>query len=401
MIATDVSLPDIREEMIDALGESDVVRLTDDYLYRLYGIETEDLAEAAAFMLPRDIFQEEIILTKARDEASLARIREMLGEHLDAIRDQSRDYDPATYAIVQKSTVKTDGLYAWLLISARQEELDKLFSSHRKAYAPEEAPVYATAAPTQAPTAAPTPEATQAPAAKETADTAATEEPAPEATPVPFGLVPESEPVEDAWWDDAIIIGNSVAKNLENYVTKQRLGDDPDCMGKAVFFTAGSYTYKNAALHTGNPPKLQGRTHTLEDAIAVTGAKKAFISMGQGDMVFFQRPMEEVLGYVDTVVQSVQANTPEVTIYLLGVTPRAAQFEGQFGDNAMLREFNEGVCRIAEERGCYYIDCYEALADDAGCLSEEYCAETYDGGIHLTDAGCAVWLDCLYRHTAG
>ena len=400
VIATDVSLNDIREEMISSMGEADPIRIGTDYLYVLYGIPAEDLAESAAFMITRSVFADEVILTKAVDEAALGRIKEMLDARLTAAQDQSRDYDPESFATVSKSKVETKGLYAWLIISFAQDELGEIFTSHLKNYSADSAPVY-TPTPSPVPTATPAPTPSPVPAAEAAADAAA--EPAEEAAPAfpaPYGLIAESAPADDAWFDDVIFIGNSVAKNLETYVTKQRMGSWPSCMGKAVFFTAGSYTYKNAADGSGNPPRLAGKKMSIEKAIDATGAKKAFISLGQGDIVFFQRSIEETTGYVEKLIGKIRALTPDVEIYFLGMTPRASVFEDQYANSEMIQAFNKALCALAEENGCYYINSFEALADENGCLPEEYCSETYDGGIHLTDAGCEKWLAYLYRHTA-
>ncbi len=400
VLATDVSLNDIREEMISSMGEADPIRIGTDYLYVLYGIPAEDLAESASFMITRSVFADEVILTKAVDEAALGRIRELLEARLTAAQDQSRDYDPESFATVSKSKVETRGLYAWLIISFAQDELGEIFTSHLKNYAAENVPVY-TPTPSPVPTATPEPvPATPVPAGTEAGSGDPAAEEAVPAGPAPYGLIAESVPADDAWFDDVIFIGNSVAKNLETYVTKQRMSSWPTCMGKAVFFTAGSYTYKNAADGSGNPPRLSGKKYSIEMAIEVTGAKKAFISLGQGDIVFFQRSIDETMGYVEKLIGKIRALTPETEIYFLGMTPRAAVFEDQYANSEMIRAFNEALCALATENDCYYINSFEALADENGCLPEEFCSETYDGGIHLTDAGCEKWLAYLYRHTA-
>lgn len=400
---TDVSLADVREEMIGIMGVDDPIRISEDYLFILYGIEARDLSESAAFMITRGIFSDEIILTKAVDEEALGRVKGLLEEHLASIRDQSRDYDPASYAVAEKSKVETDGLYAWLMISEKQEELGKIFAAHRKGYAPESVPVYAPA-PRPEPTATAAPTPTPAPAA-ETAEEAEEAGPAAaEATesfpaePLPYGLVPEGAPAEDSWWDDVIFIGNSVGKNLQTYVTKQRMGSWPNCMGKAAFLTAGSFTYAKGA--ADGQIVMQGQKYTIPDAIVSTGAKKALISLGQGDIVFSQRSIEATIGDVETLLRKIRAQSPEVEIYLLGMTPRAAEFEDQYANSAKIQEFNRALCGCAEANSCYFINSFEALADEDGCLPMDCCSETYDGGIHLTDKGCQLWLDYLYRHTA-
>ncbi len=389
VIATDVSLEEIRDELIRETGIADPIILNAEYLGVFYGVDSADLQEFAAYMVTQDIFSHECVMLRAVDEDAAKRLKALLTDHLEYVRDQSRTYDPQSYAIAKKSQVREDGLYISLFVSDQQDTMLKLYKAHLNKYAPEDVPVYATPEPTPAPTSTPEP----------TAAVVATPEP----TPIPFGLVPEGDRAEDSWFDDVIFIGNSVAKNLETYVLKRRMSDWPECMGKAIFFTAGSFTYYDSATHHGVFPTLAGARYFLEDVVPVSGAKKVFISMGHGDMIFDQRPIDETIGYVSQTIEMIMEKSPDVQIYILAMSPRHKIFnrEGNPINNAYVRDFDAALLQCAIDHDCYFIDSYEALSDENGDLPEEFSSETYDGGIHLTDAGCEAWLNYLYTHTAG
>ena len=63
-----------------------------------------------------------------------------------------------------------------------------------------------------------------------------------------------------------------------------------------------------------------------------------------------------------------------------------------------LREINDALSAIALEKGCTFLNLWEALADENGDLIEEY---AQPDGYHLRPAGYAAWTDYLCSHTEG
>lgn len=393
--AADVPLTELRGEMIGRLGVSDPIVLNDDYIYVYFGVEPEAYTEAAAFMVSRSIFPSEIVMFRAADEDALSRITAALEQHLESLREQTRDYDPESNAVAEKCSVITDGLYCGFFFDTQREALEQCFASHMKDYAPEEVPVYESSAPVETPEAK-TEEATaDAPVPVE-----ASEDTVPEAEHLPYGLVPERERVSDGWFDDAVIIGNSVAKNLETYVLKQRMGEDPDCMGKAQFCTVGRYSFRGAALFFPPHPVFEGKTCTPSEIVQLSGAKKVYLVLPHIDLVFQNHTMEDTIGWAETVMQDLHTNCPDAVIYICSMSPRSARNEQHSFNNENILTFNELLLQCCVENDCYYIDCFTPLATEDNKLVEDYCVEHNDGGIHLNDEGCRVWMDWLYTHTA-
>lgn len=391
-LAADASLADICAELINAAGDENAVVLNSEYITVYYGLDDSRYTEASVFMVPRSILQSEVVLVKAKDEAAFEEIRSTLQLRLESLRGQARDYDTESAALLEHTEVYANAPYCALFFHPMQDELKTAFEAHLKQYAPGEAPVFT---PAPMPTAEPTPTPTEEPTPMPTEEPAA-----PEETRLPYGLVPERERAEDSWFDDALFIGNSVAKNLENYVLKQRLGEVPDCMGKAVFFTAGQYGWKNAALDIGYRPSLNGHYYTPFEAVGETQAQKVYFSMFQVDYVYQEMDEQTLLDYALQVIAPIREAYPSADIYLCSLSPRAALFEGFVKNNAAIRSFNEILLRFCEENELYYLDCYTPLADENGCLAQPYVLETNEGGVHLTAEGCRVWMEYLYTHTA-
>ena len=61
-----------------------------------------------------------------------------------------------------------------------------------------------------------------------------------------------------------------------------------------------------------------------------------------------------------------------------------------------LCEITDALSAIALEKGCTFLNLWEALADENGDLIEEY---AQPDGYHLLPAGYDAWVDYLCTHT--
>lgn len=398
--AADASLQDISAELQSGFSASEVTVLNSEYMLLLYGLDAADCAEATAFRVAQPITPSEIILVRAVDEEAQKGIQETLDAYLRQLRDTTREYDAESYAIAEKSRVFTRGLYSALIYDAAQTELEAAFTAHLKEYAPEEAPVF-TPAPTPEPTPLPTAEPTPEPAPLPE------EEPVAEQTPT-YGLVRESARAADSWFDDTLLVGNSVLGNLKDYTISKRMGDEPNCMGKAVFMNVNTISYATAVgeIHSkAILPHLDGLGNcTVQEAIQYTGAKKVYLTMGYGDLVYYPGDYARTVGNCALLVQNIRQQCGEdILIFIVSVTPRTANFDNSLGSQSEITALNAALQSWCEESAnrCYYVNAAEVLADESGHLRADYCVDSLKEGIHLTGPGSQAWMDYLYTHTAG
>ncbi len=62
-----------------------------------------------------------------------------------------------------------------------------------------------------------------------------------------------------------------------------------------------------------------------------------------------------------------------------------------------MRAANEQLATLADDKGCLYLDLWEALADENGDLNPSYAAPD---GVHLTAGnGYTAWVTYLRTHT--
>jgi len=384
--AADAALTDIRDEIAAELAPGEAVNMTTDYILTAYGLDETDCRQCAAYMVSRGSFPDEIILVESASPEAEERIAAQLQLTLDNVLAQSQAYEPETYAALKDCGVYRDNGYVCLFMTAQVKEAEEIFLRHLREYEPGAAPVF-----TMAPVVTPEPKA----------------EPTPEPVEekLAYGLVPESEWADDSAFDGVIFVGNSVAGNLAEYVTKQRMGEDPTCMGGAVLYTAPRFSYRTAVagLKTGQIfPNIGGKSYEVADAVAVAGADTVYLSMGFNDLANYPKDDVSVtVDYAARLIAAIREKNPDVTVCILSVTPRIAWHDhvGNY-NNDRIRELNRAFLAWAEENECYYIDCFTPLSTEEGTLIPEAYREYGDtDGIHLNEYGCKLWLDWLYTHT--
>jgi hypothetical protein len=90
-----------------------------------YGIKAEDVTESAGGVNRSGVDQEEIVLVKAKDADAAKRVEESLNKRLESKLNETKNYNPEQYAIVEKCSVDVDGNYVSMIISSNAEAMKK------------------------------------------------------------------------------------------------------------------------------------------------------------------------------------------------------------------------------------------------------------------------------------
>lgn len=232
--------------------------------------------------------------------------------------------------------------------------------------------------PTAAPTAKPTPA------------------PTPEPTPEPVLVTDEmlASGMYDAYFDDAVFIGDSITLGFQNYCTGQRRAAE-GFMGNARFLAAVSMSARLARQDTHNAGGVsfmyRGRAVSVTAGINEMEAKRVFILFGVND--FACRYPEETLGYYAELLDKLAEQCPNVEVVIHGVLPvtrdfckkRKVAIEDWNAFNPLLEQF-------CQERGVLYFSFAERLMDENGYLSSTLSG---DNMFHLNADANAVWVHAL------
>ena len=234
------------------------------------------------------------------------------------------------------------------------------------------------AVPEETPVAEATPEPTPA----------ATPEPTP--TPIPYDYtlpVAESEPVDEAWFADAVMIGDSRTDGMRLYSGMR--GVDFLCYkGLSVFEVMDDKQVIQTA---------DGKKGVLQ-ALGEKQYGKVYISLGVNELGYNYDQ-----GYADTysaMVDKIRQLQPDADIYLQLLIPINTQKcaetkQPYYVTNKQIGIYNDIIRKIAVEKQVYLLNVGEIYVDENG---EMFYDASFDG-IHFNKAGYKQWYEYLKTHT--
>lgn len=200
-----------------------------------------------------------------------------------------------------------------------------------------------------------------------------------------YGMpVPESGAVPESWYSDAVFIGNSLEQGFMLYA-----GLDAGDIYATQSITLSNIYFK------GVVDDGEGGMLTLLEAMARKQYGKVFIMLGINEMSY-----ATLSGFYESyiaLVDDIRELEPSAEIYLQAITPVTAEESESSSTftNARIREFNGVIMQVAKDRSVHYLDIYEAMADETGCLPS---GSSFDG-IHPYSQYYPRWLDYLLCHT--
>ncbi len=198
---------------------------------------------------------------------------------------------------------------------------------------------------------------------------AETEEPAWDLTPLP-----------DEWFADAVFVGDSISFILERQC--EMTGD----LGDALFISESSLNIRSAVW--GRLELwLQGKLCSLEEALPLVGAKKAFIMLGTND-IGQDGGIEMTMEFWEELVDKILEKDPDVQLFIQSCLPMysAAEYKGL--NNALILEYNEQLKVLCEKHGLVYVDIADYFRDETGGVDEALTAECY---VHIPFDAAALW----------
>lgn len=200
----------------------------------------------------------------------------------------------------------------------------------------------------------------------------------------PFGPVPESEAVEDAYFEDAVFLGDSRTEGFRLY-SGLRTGTYLYAVGATV-----------ESVFTKNVWPADGEEKVpLLDALAETECGKVYLMLGINELGWSKK--ETFHDQYAKVIDRIREDHPEAEIVLQTILPVSAKQDakGSYVNNGRIGVYNQVIRTLAEEKDCALVDVAEALTGEDGCLPGDL---NFDG-VHLNPAGCRIWLDYLRTHT--
>lgn len=246
----------------------------------------------------------------------------------------------------------------------------------------------ASPAPTASPTPDPTPTAVPTPV------------PTPTAVPTPVPVSDEElqNGALDSFFNDSVLIGDSMTAGFSHYILAQReegecLGN-MKCIGQRGLFLI--YAYQTEIGKRAPGMSYRGQNYSISDLVQELGVKTLYLMLGVNDGYAYNSPIEDIILHFDEIIRNTLEKSPDVQIVLITIPPVLKNYARLYscGPNFNI-DVNEALHRYCEENGFGFVELAALLRGEDGYLKLAYCS---DESFHLNYDGDALWLAALREY---
>ncbi len=181
-----------------------------------------------------------------------------------------------------------------------------------------------------------------------------------------------AQPAQDnEFFSDAAMLGNSLVQGMQLY----------SGMSTMDFYCKESIRVDNCSTYVSSLTQKQ--------------YGKIYIEFGINETYYSVDAFTDAYG---KLIDTLRAAEPDAEIYIMSLTPVTQSKATQGFSMTKIKDMNDGLLALAEEKDCWYVDVFSALLDSAGYLSSAFAAD-WDGA-HFNTNGYVAWADVLRTHYA-
>lgn len=198
--------------------------------------------------------------------------------------------------------------------------------------------------------------------------------------------VDPSQPVDNTYFNDAAIIGDSRAVGL---------------IRNTALNNVKNYAYVSATTKTILETKytISGKKITVMQDMAANKDKykKVYIMLGLNEIGWPNYNTSKAKYH--TMIDQIRASQADVQIYLQAVMPigKYAETHHSYLRMEKIEKYNEMLKTVAVDKKVYYVDPSSVVAGSDGWALDE--AVSKADGYHFQKSYCVKWLDFLKAHT--
>lgn len=123
------SVQDIYSQITGSVALISPVTMQDAFISNYYGIDPAGLSEYVFEMSEDATSAETVVILKAKNEADTASLASALQVLVDEKKAEMETYLPEQFQIVNRSAVKTNGAYVYLVISENQDAILRIIEA--------------------------------------------------------------------------------------------------------------------------------------------------------------------------------------------------------------------------------------------------------------------------------
>lgn len=194
----------------------------------------------------------------------------------------------------------------------------------------------------------------------------------------------ESAEVDDGFFEDAAILGNSLVDGLRLFGNL-----------KTADFYCGTSVSVVSAMQKSDRKLSTGASCTLVQSLLEKQYGKIYIELGINEIGYDPDYFAELYGeMLDKIIEA----EPNADIYISAIMPvtKGKSDSSSVFNNERIRNANAALKRLAEDKSCYYLDLYSAYAGEDGYLPADWSGD----GVHLHAEYYSVWESYIRTHYA-
>ena len=198
------------------------------------------------------------------------------------------------------------------------------------------------------------------------------------------GAVPQSDRVASTYFDDAVFVGDSLTTGIKLY----------EVMQNTTVYAATGISLEN--IFTKQVVQYDSEEITILDALSRQKPAKIYVMLGANSL---GGTIGWAVSEYGVLIDEIKKVCPDSIIYIQSVLPLyEPYFKNNYNadvTNEKIDSFNSELCKMAQEKGVYYLDLASAFKDETGAMPEEYTPD----GMHINSAQYTMWFDYLKTHT--
>lgn len=196
--------------------------------------------------------------------------------------------------------------------------------------------------------------------------------------------VPETEVVQDDYFDDAVFIGNS---QMEGVAIYSSMKNATVLAGKGIMVDT---IFTKEVIKTKDSNRI-----TIISALELKQYGKIYIMLGANELGWVS-DIEFIKQY-GKVIDKIKELQPEAKIYVNTIIPvsKEKSEKDKIYNNENIERFNKLIINMTKEKQVYYVDSKEALGDEEGNLP----ANSTTDGVHFNSIYYEKWFNYLKTHT--
>ncbi len=201
------------------------------------------------------------------------------------------------------------------------------------------------------------------------------------------GAVPESAAVDNAYFEDAVFIGNSLIVGLQRSAPL-----------KARYFASIGLNVSQVFTKPLIPMK-SGNTFTVSEALATVEFSKVYLMFGINELGWGS--ITSFINYYAQIIDRIREVNPETIIYVQSILPINEEKWAKSRDyqscinNVAVATFNQKILDMCVQKQVAFVNVAEVLTDETGNLFSDATGD----GIHIGGIYSTRWVDYLKTHT--